>query len=127
MNLAMQVNKYISANLAFQAIYDDNAQRNGFQIREAFGLGFNLSGYYKFVIMENIEMENILTMYTDYLANIGNVDVDYQTNIRFKVNKHIKMQMTFHTIMDDDASSRIQFRQLFGLGVNYSFHEKVTY
>ena len=95
--------------------------------RLAFGLGFNLSGYYKFLLMENIEMENILLMYTDYLAKIGNVDVDYQTNIRFKVNKSIKMHMTFHAIIDDDASSKIQFRQLFGLGVNYSFHEKVTY
>lgn len=93
----------------------------------AFSFGFNLSGYYKFTLMENVEMENILTLYSDYLARIGNIDVDYQTNIRFKVNKHIKMQMTFHTIMDDNASSRIQFRQLFGLGVNYSFHEKVTY
>ena len=41
MNLVMQVNKYISTNLTFQAIYDDNAQRNGFQVREAFGIGFN--------------------------------------------------------------------------------------
>lgn len=93
----------------------------------AFSLGFNLSGYYKFSIMENVEMENIITMYADYLANVGNVDLDYQTNIRFKVNNHIKMQMTFHTIIDDNSSSRIQFRQLFGLGVNYDFHEKVTY
>jgi len=93
----------------------------------AFSLGFNLSGYYKLGLMENIEMENVLSLYTDYLANVGNVDVDYQTNIRFKVNKSIKMLMTFHTIIDDDASSRIQFRQLFGLGVNYNFHEKVTY
>jgi hypothetical protein len=93
----------------------------------AFSLGFNLSGYYKFGLMTNIEMENILTAYSDYLANVGNIDLDYQTNIRFKVNKYVKMQMTFHTIVDDNASSRIQFRQLFGLGVNYSFHEKVTY
>lgn len=93
----------------------------------AFSLGFNFSMYYKCWVMENVEMENILTLYTDYLANIGNIDVDYQTNIRFVVNKHIKMHMTFHTIMDDDASSRVQFRQLFGLGVNYSFHEKVKY
>jgi hypothetical protein len=77
--------------------------------------------------MDNIEMENIFTLYTDYLANVGNIDLDYQTNIRFKVNKNIKMMMTFHTIIDDNSSSRIQFRQLFGLGVNYSFHEKVTY
>ena len=93
----------------------------------AFSLGFNLSGYYKFVLMENIEMENILSIYTDYLANVGNLDIDYQTNIRFKVNKHIKMQLTFQAIIDDNTSSKIQFRQLFGLGVNYNFHEKVTY
>jgi hypothetical protein len=93
----------------------------------AFSLGFNLSGYYKFSIMENVEMENIISMYADYLANVGNVDLDYQTNIRFKVNNYIKMQMTFHTIIDDNSSSSIQFRQLFGLGVNYDFHEKVTY
>lgn len=93
----------------------------------AFSLGFNLSGYYKFVLMENIEMENILSIYTDYLANVGNLDIDYQTNIRFKVNKHIKMQLTFQAIVDDNTASKIQFRQLFGLGVNYNFHEKVTY
>lgn len=39
-NLVMKVNKYISTNLAFQAIYDDNAV-GAFQIREVFGLGFN--------------------------------------------------------------------------------------
>ena len=93
----------------------------------AFSLGFNFSSYYKFTIMENVEMENILTLYTDYLVMIGNIDVDYQTNIRFIVNKHIKMHMTFHTIMDEDASSKVQFRQLFGLGVNYNFHDKIKY
>lgn len=92
-----------------------------------FSLGFNFSLYYKFEIMENIEMENILSIYTDYLANAGNIDIDYQTNIRFTVNKYIKMQMTFHTIMDDDSSSNIQFRQLFGVGLNYNFHQKVVY
>lgn len=39
-NLVMKVNKYISTNIAFQAIYDDNAI-GAFQIREVFGLGFN--------------------------------------------------------------------------------------
>ncbi len=40
MNLVMQVNKHISTNLVFQAIYDDNTNPMGFQIREAFGIGF---------------------------------------------------------------------------------------
>ncbi|MGB8704860.1 MAG: DUF3078 domain-containing protein [Gillisia sp.] len=41
--LDMGINKYLSANLLFQAIYDDNAVA-AFQIREVFGLGIN----YKF-------------------------------------------------------------------------------
>jgi DUF3078 family protein len=40
MNLVMKVNKYVSTNLAFQAIYDDDAI-GAFQIREIFGIGIN--------------------------------------------------------------------------------------
>lgn len=40
MNLVMKVNKYISANIAFQAIYDDNAIK-AVQVRQVFGLGLN--------------------------------------------------------------------------------------
>ncbi|WP_298878901.1 DUF3078 domain-containing protein [uncultured Polaribacter sp.] len=122
LNIAPATARFTFVNDFFSGKFGVDEGKNS-----AFSLGFNLSGYYKFSLMENIEMENVLTMYTDYLANVGNIDIDYQTNIRFKVNKHIKMQMTFHSIMDDNASSRVQFRQLFGLGVNYSFHEKVTY
>jgi len=40
MNMQMKINSYLSANLLFQAIYDDNAVA-AFQIREVFGLGIN--------------------------------------------------------------------------------------
>ncbi|KGL61840.1 DUF3078 domain-containing protein [Polaribacter sp. Hel1_85] len=93
----------------------------------AFSLGFNLAGYFKFSLMENVEVENVLAVYSDYLEKPENIDIENQTNVRFKVNKHIKMHMTFHGIIDDNASSKMQFRQLFGLGLNYSFHQKVTY
>jgi hypothetical protein len=122
LNIAPATARYTFVSDFFSGQFGVEEGRN-----TAFSLGFNFSGYYKFSLMENIEMENILTLYSDYLANVGNVDLDYQTNIRFKVNKQIKMHMTFHTIIDDNASSKIQFRQLFGLGVNYNFHEKVTY
>lgn len=39
-NLEMGINKYLSANLLFQAVYDDNAVA-AFQIREVFGMGVN--------------------------------------------------------------------------------------
>jgi len=37
-NVVMTVNNWIIANIAFQAIYDGNAVQ-GFQIREALGIG----------------------------------------------------------------------------------------
>ncbi len=40
MNLVMKINSYLSANLTFQTIYDDNAFE-GFQMREVFGVGIN--------------------------------------------------------------------------------------
>ena len=40
LNIAMKINEYLSTNLAFQTIYDDNAFA-GFQIRQVFGLGIN--------------------------------------------------------------------------------------
>ncbi|GAA6770484.1 hypothetical protein AAGS39_12280 [Flavobacterium sp. CGRL2] len=40
LNIIMKINKFLSANLAFQAIYDDNAFE-GLQTREVFGLGVN--------------------------------------------------------------------------------------
>lgn len=121
-NIAPSTARYTLVNDSFSGKFGVEEGKN-----TAFSLGFNLSGYYKFEIMENVEMENILTLYSDYLANAGNIDVDSQTNIGFKVNKYLKMHMTLHAIIDDDSSSKIQFRQLFGLGVNYNFHEKVTY
>lgn len=122
LNIAPATARFTFVNDFFSGQFGVEQGRN-----TAFGLGFNLSGYYKFSIMENIEMENIVTLYSDYLEKFGNIDIDYQANIRFKVNRAIKMLLTFHTIVDDNSSSKIQFRQLFGLGVNYSFHEKVTY
>lgn len=116
LNIAPSTIRYTFINNFFSGKFSTEEGK-----KSAFNLGFSLSRYSK----SNV-MENILTVYSDYLANIGNVDIDYQTNIQFKMNDFIKMQMIFHTIIDDNSSSRIQFKQLFGLGLDYNFHEKVT-
>ncbi|MGB0879441.1 MAG: DUF3078 domain-containing protein [Polaribacter sp.] len=86
-----------------------------------FSLGFNLSGYIKFDLMENVIMENNIVFYTDYLEKPQNIDMNYQMNLLLNVNKYLSMNITLHTILDDNASSKIQFREVFGLGVNYMF------
>ena len=89
-----------------------------------FGLGFSLSGYFKFPIMENVTLENILALYSDYLHNPENIDVDYQINYNIVVNKYLSMKVNLHLLIDDNASSKVQFKEIFGLGFKYVFHEK---
>jgi hypothetical protein len=40
MNVVMKINRHMSANIALQTIYDDNAIK-AVQVREVFGLGIN--------------------------------------------------------------------------------------
>nr|WP_315145082.1 DUF3078 domain-containing protein [uncultured Flavobacterium sp.] len=84
-------------------------------------LGFYASGYYKFNIMKNVSAENLLNLYSNYLEDPQNVDIDYQINIVMTINKTLSANFTFQTIYDDNAFQGFQTRQVFGLGVNYGF------
>jgi hypothetical protein len=66
-------------------------------------------------------MENIVNIYTNYLEKTQNFDVNYQLNFVMQINKYLSTNLNFHTIVDDNASSKVQFKEVFGLGVNYIF------
>ncbi len=86
-----------------------------------FEFGFNLSGYYKANLMANVSMENIISLYSNYLEDPQNVDLDYQMNLVLQVNKYLSTNFSFQTIYDDNAFEGFQVRQVIGLGVNYGF------
>lgn len=86
-----------------------------------FEFGAGIQGYYKFSIMENISWENIVNLYSNYLEKPQNVDIDYQANLVMKVNKYISTNIAFQAIYDDNAVGAFQIREVFGLGVNYTF------
>ena len=86
-----------------------------------FELGFNASAYAKVNIMENVSMENILNLYADYLEKPQNIDIDYTMNIVMKINKYLSTNLTFQTIYNDNAFKGFQIREVFGIGINYSF------
>lgn len=86
-----------------------------------FELGASLSAYYKFELMENVSFENILNLYSNYLEDAQNVDLDYQLNVVMKINKYLSTNLAVQTIYDDNAIGRLQVRQVFGLGINYGF------
>ncbi len=117
-----------------KAEYDDfgNLIRKGKNIRTE--VGALISGKWKKTIFENIEMENRLTLYSDYLNNFGNIDVDWQLQLEMTVNKYVKANITTHLIYDDDIKTKedvagvqvikgpkIQLKQILGIGLSYSF------
>jgi len=83
--------------------------------------GLNIRSYYKFDIMKNISMENIFSIYSNYLDKPQNIDLDYTMNIVMKINDVFSTNLTFQTIYDDNAYSGFQIREVFGLGVNVNF------
>jgi len=86
-----------------------------------FEFGAAIGAYYKFNLMENVSMENVLNLYTNYLEDPQNVDLDYTMNIVMSINKYLSANLSFQTIYDDNAFEGFQTREVFGLGINYGF------
>lgn len=83
--------------------------------------GFNASVYHKKDIMVNVSMEHILNLYTNYLDDFKNVDINHQLNIVLQVNRYLSTNIQFHTILDDNTSKKPQFKEVLGVGANFLF------
>lgn len=86
-----------------------------------FEFGAALGAYAKFDLMENITMENVLNLYSNYLEDPQNVDIDYTLNVIMAINKWITANATFQAIYDDNAVQGFQIRETLGVGVTYGF------
>lgn len=86
-----------------------------------FEFGASLGAYYKTDIVKNVTVENILNLYSNYLEDPQNVDLDYTLNLIMTVNKFITANATFQAIYDDNAVQDIQIREAIGIGVTYGF------
>jgi len=84
-------------------------------------IGAAVNAYYKLEVMKNVSVENILNLYSNYLEDFQNVDIDYTLNVVMKVNKYLSANLSMQTIYDDNAFKGFQTREVFGLGVNYGF------
>lgn len=86
-----------------------------------FEFGASISGYYKIHLMTNVSIENRVNLYSNYLENPQNVDVDYQMNVIMKINKYLSANIAVQAIYDDNSIKAVQVREVFGLGINYGF------
>ena len=83
-----------------------------------FELGASLSSYYKVQLLENVELENRLGLYSDYLKNAGNIDLDYTIIAIMNINKYLTTNLIFQFIYDDNSIKRLQVREVLGIGLS---------
>lgn len=97
-------------------------------------LGVLVMTGYKSEVYKNITVENRLSLYSDYINRFGNIDVDFQMQWDFVVNKYVRANINLHLIYDDDIKAKeeingeqvtvgpkIQLKQMLGIGATYSF------
>jgi Protein of unknown function (DUF3078) len=97
-------------------------------------MGFLFTNYYKKEVWKNITLENRLSLYTDYINNFGNIDVEWRAQLDLVVNQYVKANIGLHLIYDDDVKTieevngqdvevgaRVQLRQALGVGMVYNF------
>jgi hypothetical protein len=120
-----------------KAIYDESGNIVQEGERIFMELGFLFTHKYEKQLMDNVLMKSNLSLYTDYVASFGNVDVDWALDFKLKVNEYITSSIGTHLLYDDDikfqeevtvngvstikSSPKIQFKQILGIGVVYAF------
>ncbi len=123
-NIAPATGRLVFVDSDFTTVegYEDGDYFGVDQVKSTrFELGASLSAYAKFDIIENVKMENILNLYSNYLEDPQNVDIDYTMNLKMKINDLLSTNFIFQTIYDDNAVQGFQVREVFGLGFNYTF------
>jgi hypothetical protein len=101
--------------------------------KSLFEFGASLDAYYKVNLVQNISLENILKLYSNYLSKPQNVYMDYSANLYMKVNKVVTVNAGIELISDPNAKipvvnngvtayhSLLQVKQIFGAGLTYKF------
>ena len=117
------------------AVFDANGNliSSGQRVRTEFGV--LITNSYEMEVTENITAKNLLSLYSDYINNFGNIDVDWRLGFNFKVNSYIRATLESHLKYDDDvkitktnsegdivkSGARIQWKQFLGVGFAVDF------
>ena len=119
-NVAPMTGKLILVNRFFTETLNENETYFGVKKggNSRFELGASVRAYYKSEIFKNINLENRLSLYSDYLDRPQNVDFDCTFNFVMKVNQYISTNLIFQFVYDDNEIKRVQAREVLGLGLN---------
>lgn len=97
-------------------------------------MGILINNYWKKEVYKNIVYESRLILFGDYINKVGNIDVDWQSQLDMVINDFVRANITLQMIYDDDTKAkkeidgeqvtvgpRLQLKQVLGIGVVYEF------
>jgi hypothetical protein len=120
-----------------KAVLDDNGNiiKEGKNVFTS--LGLLVSNTWQTEIFTNISLDHRISLYTDYLRDFGNIDIDWELNVLLKVNDFVEATIGTQIIYDDDIRfdvqkdangnvidngvPKVQFKQLLAVGIAYKF------
>lgn len=100
-------------------------------------IGGYLRFFYKKELIENVTLQSKLDMFSNYLEEPQNIDINWEVLIAMKINKFITATIATHLIYDDDImidvdtnnddvydakGPRTQFKEVFAVGFSYKFN-----
>jgi hypothetical protein len=111
------------------ATYDGNGAlvTAGRKLRSEFGAYMKMS--FNRELMKNIEMKSTVELFSNYLDQPQNIDVNADILFTFKVNNWFSASLNWTAIYDDDiqiqlsngkVGPRFQFKSVLGLGISYT-------
>jgi len=92
--------------------------------------GGSLKAVFNKDIMKNVNLSSKLEMFSNYIHNPQNIDIDWQILLNMKINKYLAASISLQMLYDDDIKTfdgliehgaKVQFKEVFGIGLNYTF------
>lgn len=94
-------------------------------------LGATVKIEYTKEVMKNVTFNTTLNLFSNYLDNPQNIDVDWKVQVNMKVNDYLSANLITQMIYDDDvkiedpvtgiSSAKLQFMESFGAGLTLKF------
>lgn len=90
-------------------------------------LGASLNTNFKQEIVKNVGLISDLGLFSNYLNNPQNIDVDWKLGINMKINSFLSASINTQLIYDADIidpvdqEAKIQFKELLGIGLSFVF------
>ena len=72
-------------------------------------------------IAKNIFFYNTMSLVTNYLEEMKNLDFDYTAKLDMRINKSLSTIFEIQLLYDDNALADLQVRQVFGLSIALPF------